>query len=55
MLTLKVVSADGEVLCSASSADEVILVYSSEYKEGDKIILQQEEINHSVFWSYNFV
>ncbi len=50
MLTLKVVSADGEVLCSASSADEVILVYSSEYKEGDKIILQQEEINHSVFW-----
>lgn len=45
LLTLKVQHADGSTACVNRGEDEVNLVYSSRYEEGDKIILESSDKN----------
>ena len=42
-LALKVLDKDGKTICVSSSEDEVTLVCTSEYKEGDRIVLETHE------------
>ena len=44
-ITLKVVNAVGEVVASSSAMDEVNLVYAAEYQEGDKLVVEFDEVN----------
>ena len=44
-ITLKVVNALGEVLCESIAKDEVNMVYRTEYQEGDKIVVEFDELN----------
>ncbi|MCI9868233.1 carbohydrate-binding protein [Rhizobium skierniewicense] len=45
-LTLKVVDATGMVLAQTSADDEAILVYRSEYAQGDRIVIETTEPCH---------
>lgn len=42
-LALKVLDKDGKTICVSSSENEVSLVCTSEYKEGDRIVLETHE------------
>ncbi|WP_321379584.1 carbohydrate-binding protein [Rhizobium sp.] len=47
-LTLKIIDSLGTVLSEASGEDEVILVYRSAYNEGDCVMLQTDQPQHSI-------
>ena len=44
-ITLKVVNAAGEVLCESTAEDEANMVYQAEYQEGDKLVVEFDEVN----------
>ena len=43
-INLRILNACGDVLQNASGQDEVNLVYKGEYQEGDRIVLEVEEL-----------
>lgn len=45
MLSLKVISAEGKTICVSNGEEEVGLVCSSEYKEGDRVVLELSKRN----------
>ncbi|MDD6572194.1 MAG: hypothetical protein PUF12_07425 [Thermoflexaceae bacterium] len=45
MLSLKVINKQDQTKCVASGEEEVIMVYASEYQEGDRICLETGEKN----------
>lgn len=47
-LTLKVIDNRGTVLSEASGEDEVILVHRSAYNEGDCLVLETDQPQHSI-------
>lgn len=50
VLTLKVVDKEGKILCTGSGENFAGLVYTSEYQEGDQIVLETNEKNiHVIF------
>lgn len=44
-VNLKIINVDGQVLQQSEGNDEVNLVYKSEYRKGDRIVLTVDEIN----------
>lgn len=44
-LSLKVINTNGEILAENRAQDEVMLVYKSEYSEGDRIVLSTSKKN----------
>ena len=44
-ITLKVLNVAGEVLCESTAKDEVNMVYQAEYQEGDKLVVEFDEVN----------
>lgn len=49
VLTLKVLNAQGQTIGVSRGEDEVTLVISAEYQEGDRIVLETEAVNHYHF------
>lgn len=49
VLTLKVLDKDGNTICVSSGEDSVGLVYTAEYKEGDRIELESSKKNIHIF------
>ena len=49
-LTLKVLRADNTTAAVSRGMDEAYLVFSDEYKEGDRIILESSEKNIHLVW-----
>ncbi len=49
-LALKVLDKTGKTICVGSGEDYVSLVCTSEYQEGDRIVLESSEKNIHVFW-----
>ena len=49
VLTLKVLDKDGNTICVGSGEDHAGLVYTEEYKEGDRIELESSEKNIHIF------
>ena len=49
-LTLKILRADNSTACVSRGMDEARLVFSDEYKEGDRIFLESSEKNIHLVW-----
>lgn len=47
-LAIKIIRADGSSACVGRGIDRVCLVFSDEYREGDRIVLESSEINVSM-------
>ena len=49
VLALKVLDRNGKTLCVSSGEDQVSLVYTAEYQEGDRVVLETSEKNIHVW------
>lgn len=49
VLSLKVLNREGNTLCVSSGEEFVSLVYTAEYQEGDRIVLETSEKNIHIF------
>lgn len=49
VLALKVLDKDGRTLCVSSGEDQVSLVCTAEYQEGDRVVLETSEKNIHVW------
>ena len=49
VLALKVLDKNGRTLCVSSGEDQVSLVCTAEYQEGDRVVLETSEKNIHVW------